>query len=120
MEVARNAKRRSNDMPLETHPFDPAAYLTTPEGVEAYLRAAFETDDPTEIADALGVVSRAAGMSKVAKDTGLTRPALFKAEAAASWTAYQETGRHLTGAEVRAWLRTWGESDGADLLACHD
>ncbi len=66
-------------MPLETRPFDPAEYLTTPECVEEYLRAAFETDDPAEIADALGVVSRAAGMTKLAKDTGLTRPALYKA-----------------------------------------
>jgi predicted transcriptional regulator len=42
----------------------------------------------------------------------------FKAEAEASWAAYQETGRHLTGVEVRAWLRTWGESDEADMSAC--
>jgi DNA-binding phage protein len=48
-------------MALETRPFDPAEYLTTPEGVEEYLRAAFKTDDPAEIADALGVVSRAKG-----------------------------------------------------------
>ena len=32
----------------------------------------------------------------------------FKQEALASWTAYQETGRHLTGQEVRDWLNTWG------------
>jgi len=30
----------------------------------------------------------------------------FKAEALASWAAYQETGRHLTGDEVRTWLAT--------------
>ncbi|MEO8133570.1 MAG: CopG family ribbon-helix-helix protein [Betaproteobacteria bacterium] len=32
----------------------------------------------------------------------------FKQEALASWTAYQETGRHLTGQEVRSWLKAWG------------
>lgn len=32
----------------------------------------------------------------------------FKQEALASWTDYQETGRHLTGQEVRTWLNTWG------------
>ena len=31
----------------------------------------------------------------------------FKQEAMASWKAYQETGRHLTGREVRDWLNTW-------------
>jgi predicted transcriptional regulator len=32
----------------------------------------------------------------------------FRQEALASWTAYQETGRHLTSQEVRNWLKTWG------------
>jgi hypothetical protein len=32
----------------------------------------------------------------------------FKQEAYASWSAYQETGRHLTGDEVRDWLGRWG------------
>lgn len=32
----------------------------------------------------------------------------FKQEALASWKAYQETGMHLTGQEVSAWLNTWG------------
>lgn len=66
-------------MPQETRPFDPAEYLMTPEGIEEYLCAAFETDDPAEIADALGVVSRSKGMTRLANETGLTRPALYKA-----------------------------------------
>lgn len=36
----------------------------------------------------------------------------FKQEALASWAAYKETGRHLTGQEVRTWLSTWGTNDG--------
>lgn len=32
----------------------------------------------------------------------------FKREALASWAAYKETGRHLTGQEVRTWLNAWG------------
>ena len=32
----------------------------------------------------------------------------FKEEAAHAWTAYQETGRRLTGQETRDWLNTWG------------
>jgi predicted transcriptional regulator len=43
----------------------------------------------------------------------------FKTEAEASWAAYKDTGRHLTGDEVRAWLRTWGEPDEPDLATCH-
>jgi predicted transcriptional regulator len=43
----------------------------------------------------------------------------FKQEAVASWTAYQETGRHLTGQELRAWLRTWGTDDETTVPECH-
>ena len=32
----------------------------------------------------------------------------FKQEALASWAAYHETGRHLSGQEVRTWLNAWG------------
>lgn len=44
----------------------------------------------------------------------------FKREALASWTAYQETGRHLTGQEVRAWLQTWGTDTETELPECHE
>jgi predicted transcriptional regulator len=35
----------------------------------------------------------------------------FTREALASWTAYKETGRHLTLDEVSDWLETWGTAD---------
>ncbi|MCJ8206760.1 CopG family ribbon-helix-helix protein [Pseudomonas sp. RGM2987] len=44
----------------------------------------------------------------------------FKQEALASWKAYQESGQHLTGAETRDWLRTWGTEDESELPKCHD
>jgi len=44
----------------------------------------------------------------------------FKEEALASWTAYQETGRHLSGQEVRDWLSTWGSDEEAEIPQCHD
>ncbi|MBC3382697.1 CopG family ribbon-helix-helix protein [Pseudomonas sp. SWRI12] len=44
----------------------------------------------------------------------------FKQEALASWKAYQETGLHLTGAETRDWLKTWGTEEESELPACHD
>ncbi len=66
-------------MTVETRPFDPAEVLDTPEAIAAYLADAFETGDSAEIADALGVVARARGMSQLARDTGLSRPALYRA-----------------------------------------
>ena len=44
----------------------------------------------------------------------------FHREALASWTAYQETGEHLTGPEVRAWLQKWGTDDDKPVPECHE
>ncbi|MDD3759696.1 MAG: CopG family ribbon-helix-helix protein [Acidithiobacillus sp.] len=43
----------------------------------------------------------------------------FRQEALHSWAAYQETGRHLTGEEARAWLNTWGSEDETVVPECH-
>ncbi len=43
----------------------------------------------------------------------------FKQEALASWAAYQETGPHLTGQDVRTWLNTWGTEDETTVPECH-
>ena len=39
----------------------------------------------------------------------------FKQEALSSWTAYQESGKHLTGEEVVDWLSTWGTDKETEL-----
>jgi len=66
-------------MTIETRPFDPAAYLDSADAMLAYLDGAFADGDAGEIADALGVVARARGMSQLAEETGLTRQSLYKA-----------------------------------------
>ena len=44
----------------------------------------------------------------------------FKQEALESWTAYQETGRHLSNQEVRNWLKTWGTEKETKAPSCHE
>ncbi len=44
----------------------------------------------------------------------------FKQEAIASWTTYQETGRHLSNQEVRDWLNTWGTDKETEISQCHE
>jgi predicted transcriptional regulator len=44
----------------------------------------------------------------------------FKQEAIASWATYQETGRHLIGQDVRAWLNTWGTKNEKPVPECHE
>jgi predicted transcriptional regulator len=44
----------------------------------------------------------------------------LKQEALASWKAYQETGQHLTGNEVRTWLNNWGTEAEAEPPKCRE
>jgi len=66
-------------MTASTKPFDPAAYLDTPEAIATYLTEALDTRDPALVADALGVVARARGMSEVARQAGVSRESLYRA-----------------------------------------
>ena len=62
-------------------PYDTADYLKTDEDMVGYLEACMEEagDDPAFIADALGTIARARGMTQLAVETGLTREGLYKA-----------------------------------------
>ncbi|MGF6229708.1 putative addiction module antidote protein [Inquilinus ginsengisoli] len=62
-----------------TCPYDSARYPDTPDAQAEYLTAAFETGDPGFIAEAIGTVARARGMTQIAKDAGLSRESLYRA-----------------------------------------
>jgi probable addiction module antidote protein len=67
-------------MVLKTEPFDVAEFLTDDETIAAYLTEVLENDDPRYIARALGAVARArGGMTELAKATGISREALYRA-----------------------------------------
>ena len=59
--------------------FDAADYLETPEEIAAFLDEALEIGDPAFFARALGVASRAKGMTRIANDAGLSREAPYRA-----------------------------------------
>jgi len=63
----------------KTLPFDAAEYLDTPESQAELIADALQTGNASYIAQALGVVARAKGMTAVAKDSGLAREALYRA-----------------------------------------
>jgi probable addiction module antidote protein len=52
---------------VETTRFDASELLDTPARCAAYLTAAFETGDPEEIQDALGIVARTRRLADVAR-----------------------------------------------------
>lgn len=63
---------------LKTRPFDMANYLSDEADVAEYMRQVMEDGVPALLGAALGDVARARGMSKLAKDTGLSRESLYK------------------------------------------
>ena len=58
--------------------YDPASALVNDEEMAFFVTDAFETGDARHIASALGVAARAKGMTRVAKQTGLSREQLYR------------------------------------------
>lgn len=65
-------------MALKTTKFDVQDHLKTLEEQIAYLEAAIDEDDPSFIATAIGDIAKARGVSQFAKETGLSREAIYK------------------------------------------
>jgi probable addiction module antidote protein len=59
--------------------FDMAEHLKTDEDVANYLTLVLADNDPAELTHALGMIARARGMTEMARSSGLTREALYKA-----------------------------------------
>jgi len=59
--------------------FDPAKLLKNEEDVAAYLTIVIEENDSALLAAALGDIAKARGMNDIARSTGITREALYKA-----------------------------------------
>jgi len=59
--------------------FDIAEYLEDDEMIAEYLNSVLEDDDTADILTAFGHIAKAQGMSKIAAETGLSRPSLYKA-----------------------------------------
>ena len=66
-------------MGVETSRWDVQDFLTDDARIAEYLAAAFEDGDPALIRAAIGDVAKARGMSSLARETGITREALYKA-----------------------------------------
>ncbi|MBX9612011.1 MAG: putative addiction module antidote protein [Burkholderiales bacterium] len=81
--------------------FDPAEYLKGEEDVAAYLTVILESNDAALLAAALGDIARARGMSEIAKASGLTREALYKALRPDSAPRFETINRVCTALGVR-------------------
>jgi len=59
--------------------FDASQYLDSELAIAEYLTVIIEDGDAALLASALGDIARARGMADIAKASGLTREALYKA-----------------------------------------
>ena len=64
---------------METSKFDIADYLDSNEMIAEYLNAVLEDGNENEIITAIGNIAKAIGMTKIAEETGLSSPSLYKA-----------------------------------------
>ena len=81
--------------------FDMAEYLKTDEDVANYLTLVLEENDPAELTHALGTIARARGMTEVARASGLTREALYKALRPTSHPRFDTIARVCTALGVK-------------------
>ena len=66
-------------MKPQTRPFDVTEMLQTEADIAEYLSVVLEDGDPDLLAATLGDIAKARGMTEIAKASGLTREALYKA-----------------------------------------
>lgn len=81
--------------------FDMAQHLPDDEAIAQYLTIVLEENDPSALTDALGTIARARGMSEIAKASGLTREALYKALRPNSQPRFDTIARVCTALGVR-------------------
>jgi probable addiction module antidote protein len=74
-----SSKTMSKKRKLPTRKFDVTEYLDSQDAIAEYLTAMIETGDASMVAIALGDVAKVKGMTEIAKASGLTREALYKA-----------------------------------------
>ncbi len=64
---------------MATTKFDIADYLDNEEMIAAYLNTVLEEGDSADLVAAIGHIAKAIGMTKIAEQTGMSRPSLYKA-----------------------------------------
>ena len=63
---------------MTTTKFDISDYLDSKEMIAEYLNTVLEEGDNGDLIVALGHVAKAIGMSKIAEETRMSRPSLYK------------------------------------------
>ena len=63
---------------IKTTVWDPAKHINSKEAVIAYLEAALEENDTELLLSIISDIARSKGMSKIARELGLSREGLYR------------------------------------------
>ena len=88
---------------METSKFDIADYLDSNEMIVEYLNAVLEEGNDAEVIAAIGHIAKAVGMTKIAEETGMSRPSLYKALSAGAKPQFETIMKVLRaiGGQIR-------------------
>ncbi|MDO9634064.1 MAG: putative addiction module antidote protein [Paludibacter sp.] len=64
---------------METSRFNISDYIDSNEMIAEYLNTVLADGDDSEVIAAIGHIAKSIGMTKIAQETGLSRPSLYKA-----------------------------------------
>jgi probable addiction module antidote protein len=64
---------------MGTSKFDIVDYLDSNEMIAEYLNAVLAEGNDSDVITAIGYIAKSIGMTKIAQETGLSRPSLYKA-----------------------------------------
>ena len=64
---------------METSRFEIADYLDNKEMIAEYLNTVLEDGNDADVINAIGHIAKAKKKKKIAEETGLSRPSLYKA-----------------------------------------
>ena len=81
--------------------FDAAQYLDSEDSIAAFLTDILAANDAGLLAEALGDIARARGMTEIAKSAGISREALYKALRPGSAPRFDTVNRVCTALGVR-------------------
>jgi probable addiction module antidote protein len=70
---------KTKQLKMGTSKFEIADYLDSKEMIAAYLNTVLEEGNNEDIIHAIGHIAKAIGMTKIAEETGMSRPSLYKA-----------------------------------------
>ena len=107
-----NATIRIADLPE----FDVTEYLRSEADIAEYLTIVIEENDASLLAAALGDIARARGMTEIAKSSGITREALYKALRPNAQPRFDTINRVCTALGVRLVAQVISQSE---VVAAH-